>query len=94
MISAWTFHIQTYRLAMGHRTFFSGNKLKISAIDEYKDSDQPEFYGAIIESYLRCTKNSENNDNKVSKITWSQYFFIAGILTVPLITAIILIIRP
>jgi hypothetical protein len=80
---------------MGHRSFFSGNKLKISAIDEYKDSDQPEFYDAIIESYLWCIKqNSENNDNKVSKITWSQYFFIAGILTVPLITAIILINRP
>jgi hypothetical protein len=79
---------------MGHRGFFNGIKLNNSAIDEYKHSEQPEFYDATIETYLRCIKqNSESNHNKVSKIRWSL-FFIAEILTAPLITAIILINRP
>ena len=67
MLVAWAFHIQAYRFAMGHRGFFNGIKLNNSAIDEYKHSEQSEFYYAIIETYLRCIKqNFESNHNKVS----------------------------
>jgi len=49
----------------------------------------------MIDTYLGCIKqNSETNDNKVTKLRWSEYFFIAGIFTAPLIAAIILINRP
>jgi len=94
VLSSWAFHIRKYKYAMDHRGFFDGDKLNNSAVDEYKHSNQADFYDAMIDTYLGCIKqNSETNDNKVTKLRWSEYFFIAGIFTAPLIAAIILINR-
>ena len=59
MLSAWAFHIKNYRYAVDHRGFFDGNKLNNFAVDEYKHSNQADFYDAMIDTYLGCIKQKQ-----------------------------------
>jgi len=90
------FRLQFYKFPMSHRPFFDINGvLRNPLIEQYKAAGENTFYDTIIETYLRCIKeNAEKNEKKARKLITSQYFFIAGVLTIPILAATILLTHP
>jgi hypothetical protein len=95
LYAVYAFRLQAYLFPIHHRIFFPNNQLSNAIIGQFEAADVAEFYVTMINAYLNGIKmNSEKNDEKASRLKLSQYFFIAGVLTIPIIAGIILIAQP
>jgi len=94
LFSVLSFRVQGYRYLMPSDSFYNEDgAFNEEAIEEYsEEQDVGILKDTLIEAHLRCNKHNElANDNKVILIQIAQWFFFAGISTIPFIVGILLL---
>ena len=91
IFSLLTYRIQPKTFPIGHEAFYTDGKYDIVKVDSFRISDHKVFYKRMIEEYVISIKeNALINSSKSNLIKVSQRLFLAGIFTIPIITAFLI----
>lgn len=91
IFSTLAYRIQPMSFPLGHKAFFTCNEYDSKKTEDFRNAEDDVFYKRMIEEYLVSIKeNTEINASKAIKIKISHWLFVSGIITIPIIVAILI----
>lgn len=91
VFSVLAYRVKTKLYPVGYKVFYPDGKYNKTIVDKFRNSTEKEFYARIIEEYLASIKsNMELNSKKSKMVKISQWLFLAGISTVPILSAFLI----
>jgi len=96
VFAVWSAKIRHYRYPFTHFNFFDNtDKINVSAIKKYTNSQENEFNEMLIKAYLKSNKrNFETNEKKAKYIRIGQYIFIGSLILVSVLVVMVFLYSP
>lgn len=91
-LAVWSYKLRDQWYPIGSDLFFTCNKLDWKEINAYMKATDDDFQLRMIADYLDSIKDVEQHiEDKGRLIKLSQWFFLTGIFTIPLIVSMVIV---
>lgn len=90
-LSIWSYRLRDQVYPTGSDMYFSGNNLNWKEINPMRNATDNDFELRMIVDYLDCLKDVETHiDEKGKFVKISQWTFLSGVITIPIIITMLL----